>query len=99
VTDQGTPSSGVARVKATLSYTKKVSCRKHGRRTTCKKHVRRSLKATAGSGGKFTIVIKHLASGKGYTIALLPFDNAGNHPQFSTITNVRTKSRHPSGLF
>jgi hypothetical protein len=99
VTDPGTPSSGVAKVRATLSYTTKLTCRKHGRRTTCKKHIHRTLKATASGGGKFTIVAKHLSPGKGYTISLLPFDNAGNHPQFSTITNVRTQSRHPSGLF
>jgi secreted trypsin-like serine protease len=98
-TDPGSPSSGIARVKATLSYTKKVSCRKHGRRTTCRKHIRRSLKAILGSDGRFTIVAKHLSPGKGYTVSLLPFDRAGNRPQFSTITNVRTKSRHPSGLF
>lgn len=94
VTDPGTPSSGVARVSAKLSFTKKVSCRKHGKRTTCNKRVRRTLKATGGSGGRFTIVVKHLTPGKGYQLSLVPFDKAGNRPQFSTITNVRTKPRH-----
>lgn len=99
VTDPGTPSSGVARVKATLSYTRKVTCRKHGRRSTCTKRVHRALRAKAGTGGVFTIVAKRLSPGKGYTITLLPFDKAGNRPQFSTVTNVRTKPRHPHGLF
>ena len=102
VTDSGTPSSGIARVKATLSFKRKVKCRKTssaGAAKTCTKRVTRSLKVTRGSGGKFTIVANHLTPGKGYTIALVPFDKAGNRPQFSTITNVRTKPRHPRGLF
>ena len=99
VRDPGTPSSGIGKVKATLGYSKKVHCRKHGRRTTCTKHVRRTLKAKAGSGGKFTIVAARLSPGKGYTVTLVAFDKAGNRPQFSTITNVRTRSRHPRGLF
>ncbi len=42
---------------------------------------------------------RHLRPGTGYTITLLPFDKAGNRPQFSTITSVRTKKLHPFFLF
>jgi secreted trypsin-like serine protease len=97
VTD-ASPSSGIAKVKATLNYTRKVSCRKHGKRTTCTKHLHRALSAGGGSGGKFTIVAKRLTPGTGYTITLVPFDKAGNRPQFSTITSIRTKPRHQSLL-
>jgi secreted trypsin-like serine protease len=96
VTDPA-PSSGIAKVKATLSFTRTVKCRKTssaGAAKTCKKTVRRTLQVTGGTGGKFTVVAKHLTPNTGYKIALVPFDNAGNRPQFSTITNVRTKPRH-----
>jgi len=101
VTDPGTPSSGVGKLKATLRFTRKVKCRSRGASAarTCTKHVSRALKPTGGAGGKFTIVASHLTPGKGYTISLVPFDKAGNRPQFSTITSVRTKPRHPRGLF
>jgi len=101
VTDPGTPSSGVGKVKATLGFTRAVKCRSRGASgaRTCTKHVSRALKVSGGAGGKFTIVASHLTPGKGYTISLVPFDKAGNRPQFSTITSVRTKPRHPHGLF
>jgi hypothetical protein len=97
ITD-ASPSSGIAKVKATLGYTRKVSCRTHGKRAKCTKHVRRALSATGGKGGKFTIVAKRLTPGTGYRITLVPFDKAGNRPQFSTITSIRTKPRHQSLL-
>jgi trypsin len=99
VTDPGSPSSGVARVKATLSFTRKAKCRRTSAARSCSRRVRRTLRAKAGSGGKFTIDANHLTPGKGYTISLVPFDKAGNRPQFSTITNIRTKPRHTRGLF
>jgi secreted trypsin-like serine protease len=91
------PSSGIAKVKATLSYSRKVKCRAthRGRATKkCTKRVRRALSAKAGANGTFTIVAKRLTPGKGYTITLVPFDKAGNRPQFSTVTNVHTQPRH-----
>jgi hypothetical protein len=39
----------------------------------------------------FTITASKLKPGTGYTITLVASDKAGNKPQFSTITNVRTK--------
>lgn len=92
------PSSGIGKLKATLKYTRKVSCRKHGKRAKCTKHLHRALKASAAKGGKFTIVVKKLTPGTGYTVTLVPFDKAGNRPQFSTITSIRTKPRHQSLL-
>jgi hypothetical protein len=56
------------------------------------------LKVSGGTGGKFTVVARGLTPGKGYKISLVPFDKAGNRPQSSTITHVRTKPRHPRGL-
>jgi secreted trypsin-like serine protease len=97
ITD-ASPSSGIAKVKATLGYTRKVRCRTHGKRTKCTKHLHRALSATGGKGGKFTIVVKRLTPGTGYRITLVPFDKAGNRPQFSTITSIRTKPRHQSLL-
>jgi secreted trypsin-like serine protease len=101
VTDPGSPSSGVGKVKATLGFSRKVKCRSRGASAarTCSKHVTRALKVSGGAGGKFTIVANHLTPGKGYTISIVPFDQAGNRPQFSTITSVRTKPRHQRGLF
>jgi secreted trypsin-like serine protease len=97
------PSSGIGTLKATLGWTKRVKCRARGRHSTrpartCRKRVHRTLHAKAGRGGNFTIVAKHLNPGTSYTFTLVPFDRAGNRPRFSTITNVRTKSRHSSGL-
>ncbi|HEX6458311.1 MAG TPA: serine protease [Thermoleophilaceae bacterium] len=96
VTDSA-PSSGIAKVKATLAFKRKVKCRvKHGRATKrCTKRVRRTLRAKAGSGGTYTIVATHLRPNTSYTITLIPFDKAGNRPQFSTVTNVRTQPKHP----
>jgi secreted trypsin-like serine protease len=93
------PSSGISKVRATLGYSRKVKCKSSKSRKTCTKRVHRSLRASAGKGGKFTIVAKHLKPGTGYTISLLPIDKAGNRPQFSTITSVRTKKLHPFFLF
>ncbi len=98
------PSSGIGTLRATLGWSKRVKCRaRKGRRSnrpgrTCTKRVRKSLRPKAGSNGNFTIVAKRLQPGTGYTLTLVPFDRAGNRPQFSTITNVRTRSRHSSGL-
>ncbi|HET8672477.1 MAG TPA: hypothetical protein VFL87_02495, partial [Thermoleophilaceae bacterium] len=98
------PSSGIGKLKVTLGWSKRVQCRANkGKRATrpartCRKRVHRRLRAKAGRGGNFTIVAKHLHPGTGYMFTLVPFDTAGNRPQFSTITNVRTKSRHSSGL-
>jgi hypothetical protein len=80
------PSSGVGGVNATLRWTSK-----HKQR-------HRKLTAKAGKNGTYTIVAKGLTPQTHYSFALLPFDQAGNKPAFSTITTVRTKPRHRSGL-
>jgi secreted trypsin-like serine protease len=100
VTDAA-PSSGIAKVRATLSFRRKVKCRSRAGAAaakTCTKRVRRALRVSGGAGGRFTIVARRLAPGRGYTISLVPFDKAGNRPRFPTITNVRTKPRHTRGL-
>jgi hypothetical protein len=97
VTD-ASPSSGIKRVQARLNYSRKVSCRKHGKKTTCTKRAHRTLRARRGKGGKFTIVANRLKPGTGYSVSLVPFDKAGNKPEFSTITSIRTKPRHRHGF-
>lgn len=98
------PSSGIGKLKVTLGWSKRVKCKTRrgkssaGSARTCNKRVRKSLRARASTGANFTIVARHLRPGTSYTLTLVPFDKAGNRPQFSTITNVRTKSRHSSGL-
>jgi secreted trypsin-like serine protease len=97
------PSSGIAKVRATLNFVRKVRCKSRQagaakKKRTCTTRAHRSLRASAGRGGVFTITVKHLTPGTGYTITLLPFDKAGNRPQFSTITSIRTKPRHRSLL-
>jgi secreted trypsin-like serine protease len=87
------PSSGLGRLRATLNYTRKVKC-KSRKRKHCHKTVHRSLRAGTPKNGVFTIAVRHLNPGRSYRIALVPFDKAGNRPQFSTITSVRTKPRH-----
>ncbi|HKN93052.1 MAG TPA: serine protease [Thermoleophilaceae bacterium] len=91
------PSSGIAKVKATLSFKRKTRCRvKHSRKTRpCTKRVHRNLSAKAGSGGTYTIVATHLKPNTSYVITLVPFDKAGNRPSFSTVTNLRTQPKHP----
>jgi len=95
------PSSGISKVRATLGFSRKVRCKSHKSRAAkaCTKRAHRALRASSSKGGKFTIVAKHLKPGTGYTISLLPIDKAGNKPQFSTITSVRTKKLHPFFLF
>jgi secreted trypsin-like serine protease len=87
------PSSGLGRLRATLNYTRKVKC-KTRKRKHCHKTVHRSLRAGTPKNGVFTIAIRHLNPGRSYRIALVPFDKAGNRPQFSTITSIRTRPRH-----
>ncbi len=91
------PSSGIAKVTATLSFKHKTRCRvKHSHKTRpCTKRVHRKLSAKAGSGGTYTIVATHLKPNTSYTVTLIPFDKAGNRPPFSTVTNVRTQPKHP----
>jgi len=97
------PSSGISKVKATLRYTRKARCKSNksraAKRRVCRKRVHRGLHTKAGKNGTFTIVARHLRPGRHYTFTLLPFDKAGNHPPFSTITSVRTRKLHPFFLF
>jgi secreted trypsin-like serine protease len=97
VTD-ASPSSGIARVTATLSFSRKVKCRGSGAGAskTCTKRVHRTLRVKGGEDGMFTILAMRLMPRKRYTLSLVPFDNAGNRPQSPTTTNVRTKSRQRS---
>lgn len=89
------PSSGLAPVRATLRWRHKVACPRKSRSRTCFKTRKRVLRAKAGSNGVFAISASKLTPGTGYTITLVAADKAGNKPQFSTITNVRTKpARH-----
>jgi hypothetical protein len=98
VTD-ASPSSGIARVTATLSFSRKVKCpgagSGAGASKTCTKRVHRSLRVK-GEDGTFTIVAMRLMPGKRYTLSLVPFDNAGNRPQSPTNLKVHTRSRRRS---
>jgi hypothetical protein len=86
------PSSGLAPVKATLRWRQKTACPRKSKARTCFKTRKRVLRAKAGSNGVFSISASKLTPGTGYTITIVAADKAGNKPQFSTITNVRTKS-------
>jgi hypothetical protein len=88
------PSSGLAPIRATLRWRQKVACPRRSKTLaarTCFKTRKRVLRAKAGKNGVFTITASKLKPGTGYTITLVAADKAGNKPQFSTITNVRTK--------
>jgi hypothetical protein len=94
VTD-ASPSSGLGKLRATLRWKQKVSCRtskKDGAARTCTKKRSRTLHPRAGKNGSFTVTATRLPSGTSFSLSLVPFDKAGNRPRFSTITNVRTKS-------
>jgi hypothetical protein len=94
VTD-ASPSSGLGKLRATLRWKQKVSCRsskKGGAARTCTKKRSRTLHPRAGKNGSFTVTATRLPSGTSFSLSLVPFDKAGNRPRFSTITNVRTKS-------
>ncbi|HEY2602572.1 MAG TPA: hypothetical protein VGI67_13525, partial [Thermoleophilaceae bacterium] len=97
VTDAA-PSSGIARVKAVLNYTRRVKCPKTKggaatKKRVCTRRLHRTLSASAGSAGTYTIAAKKLSPGTSYTISLVPYDRSGNRPSFSTVTHLRTKAR------
>jgi trypsin len=85
------PSSGLAPVRATLRWRQKTACPRKSKKRACFKTRKRVLRPKAGKNGVFTITASKLKPGTGYTITLVASDKAGNKPQFSTITNVRTK--------
>jgi secreted trypsin-like serine protease len=66
----------VAKVEAKLSFTRKLACRKHGRRATCKRTTTRTLAATKLPGERFSIVATGLRPGA-YTMTLVAIDAGG----------------------
>ncbi len=73
---KGTGAALVTAVDAKLTFTRRVSCRKHGRRATCKRTFRRKLAAKATPGGHFVILATGLKPGP-YTLTLVAIDKAG----------------------
>jgi hypothetical protein len=97
VTDRA-PSSGIARVRALLAWTRKARCARHSRAAakSCTKRVQKSLTAHAKAGGIYVIVAKGLKPATRYTLTLVPFDKAGHRPRVAVTTTFKTKPQRSS---
>jgi trypsin len=73
---KGSGDALVTKVEAKLSFTRRLACRKHGRRTTCKRTFARKLAARNAGGGRFSIVAGDLKPGP-YTLTLVAIDKLG----------------------
>ena len=73
---KGTGAALVTAVDAKLTFTRRVPCRRHGKRTTCKRNFKRKLAARATPGGHFVILASGLKPGP-YMLTLLAIDKAG----------------------
>jgi secreted trypsin-like serine protease len=73
---RGAGAALVTAVDAKLTFTRKVSCRKHGKRASCKRTFKRKLAARATPGGHFVILATGLKPGP-YTLTLVAIDKAG----------------------
>src|SRR5262249_13032266 len=66
----------VTKIEVKLSYVRRVSCRKHGRRASCVRRFTRRTGAGALPPGRFSIPATGLRPGA-YTITLVAIDSAG----------------------
>jgi hypothetical protein len=66
----------LGKLEAKLSFTRRVRCRKHGRRATCLRRFVRKLGARPLSGGRFSLTAGGLSPGA-YTFTLLAIDSGG----------------------
>ncbi|HEY1449339.1 MAG TPA: serine protease [Solirubrobacteraceae bacterium] len=75
-TSKGSGDAQVTRVEAKLLFTRKLACRKHGRRAKCTRTFTRKLAARSIGGERFSIVAGDLKPGP-YTMTLVAIDKLG----------------------
>ncbi|HEY2216869.1 MAG TPA: trypsin-like serine protease, partial [Solirubrobacteraceae bacterium] len=73
---KGSGEAQVTKVEAKLLFTRKVACRKHGRRARCTRTFTRKLVARKTGGERFSIIAGDLKPGP-YTIVLAAVDKLG----------------------
>jgi secreted trypsin-like serine protease len=87
---KGAGAALVTTVEAKLTFTRKVSCRRHGKRTTCKRTFKRKLVARATPGGHFVILATGLKPGP-YTLTLVAINKAGIRQMQATKVSLLVK--------
>jgi secreted trypsin-like serine protease len=88
------PSSGIARVTATLRWTARVACRRTGRRTTCAKPAKRALKAGLIGADHWGVTATKLVAGRRYTLTLRATDKAGNQQRVARVVVLKPTRAH-----
>jgi secreted trypsin-like serine protease len=87
---QGVGAAAVKGVEARLTFSRRVSCRRRGKRTTCRRTFRRRLAATAMPGGRFVIHATGLKPGA-YTLTMTAVDTVGIRQTHPTILALAPK--------
>jgi secreted trypsin-like serine protease len=85
-----TPSSGIAKVEATLRWRTVVACKSAKRR--CTRMKTKTLQAQSIGANHFLVVVSHLKPGN-YTLILTAVDKAGNKQRKPTHTTLTVKKR------
>ena len=80
------PTSGIASVKATLKWRKRVACSAR----KCTRRASKSLKAKALGGNVFLITANKLKPGA-YSLSMTATDAAGNHQASPTNISLQVK--------
>jgi secreted trypsin-like serine protease len=86
--------SGIAHVRtvrASLSFRKRVACRKHGKRTSCLRVVSHAAHVGTMPNGHFLIVVEHLAPGS-YLLRLTAVNRAGVRQGKPTLVRLLVKA-------
>lgn|GEM_PF-2404932 len=83
----------VAKVEARLSFVRRISCRKRGRRATCRRRVSRTLAARALAQGRFSIAAAGLRPGS-YTMLLVAVSAAGTRQTHATSVPLVLRAAH-----
>jgi trypsin len=88
---KGTGTAAVTKVEATLSFVRRVSCRKHGRRSTCRRLLTRRLGARPLGSERFSVTATGLRPGP-YTMALVAVSGAGTRQTHATSVPLLLKA-------
>ncbi len=93
---QGIDGAPITKLQATLSFTRRLACRKHGRRATCRRTFTRKLTARKLAGERFSVLAGELKPGA-YTITLLAIDQLGVRQERATRVALQLKAAAKRG--
>jgi secreted trypsin-like serine protease len=93
---QGIDGAPITKLAATLSFTRRVACRKHGRRATCRRTFTRKLTAHRLAGERFSVLAGELKPGA-YTVTLLAIDKLGVRQERATRVALELKAAAKRG--